>query len=194
MPRFFVSYPQGFLPKWQDWGTEPAQVENTTSTRSSADRASASEAEGHRFESCRVRQSLGASVEERFNRGSHAELRIFADLVRRGYTVSVPLGHEARYDCIADKDGTLFRIQCKSARIFRDAVLVKCNSSPGGKDVRYQEGEIDMIAAYEATTDTVYYVPYDVAKDRSRAVSLRLKPARNNQTAGTRPASAFLEI
>lgn len=127
-------------------------------------------------------------------KGNYAELRVLADLVRLGYTVSIPFGGSARYDLIADKDGSLLRIQVKHASLYRDAVLVKCNSSPGGKDNPYRAGEIDVIAAYEPTTDAIYYVPYEIAKGNSRAVSLRLSPSKNNQTKGTRLAASFLTL
>jgi hypothetical protein len=132
--------------------------------------------------------------QELARKGNYAEMRVAADCIRRGYSVSFPFGHETRYDLIIDKSGVLLRTQVKHVQIQRDAIFVKCNSTNhGGICTPYTESCVDLIAAFEPTTDKVYYIPIAVVAGNTRAVSLRLQPARNNQIKGTRLAADFLD-
>ena len=95
--------------------------------------------------------------------GSTTELRVMLAFIELGYSVSSPYGDCERYDFIADIDGRLLKVQCKTAR-----------SSPNGNgfviDVRrlrtsiigyiretYGPGEVDFFATcYEGRT---YLIP-----------------------------------
>jgi hypothetical protein len=48
--------------------------------------------------------------------GNITELTILLELIKRGYSVSIPYGDRARYDLIVDiPDKGIFRVQCKTA-------------------------------------------------------------------------------
>jgi hypothetical protein len=132
--------------------------------------------------------------QELARKGNYAEMRVAADCIRRGYSVSIPFGHETRYDLIIDKNGTLIRTQVKHAQLEGDSVRVKCTSTNhGGASAPYTLTCVDMIAAFEPTTDRVYYLPMSEIGGITRAALLRLIPAKNNQTKGIRLASDFLD-
>jgi hypothetical protein len=54
----------------------------------------------------------------------------------------------------------------------------------------YSEDQIDAFAAYDAETDTSYFLPLTEFGGRT-AIQLRLAPARNNQHAGINWAKDF---
>lgn len=54
---------------------------------------------------------------------------VIAELTRAGYSVAVPLGENNRYDLIAEIDGILARVQVKTGRLRRGAVIFNCFSS-----------------------------------------------------------------
>ncbi|MFL5926576.1 MAG: group I intron-associated PD-(D/E)XK endonuclease [Gaiellaceae bacterium] len=119
-------------------------------------------------------------------RGLVAETAILHECVKLGVGVSRPLDDEP-YGLILDLRPTLLRVQCKSARLHEDVVVIRCKRCRRGRDGlihrTYGEGEIDAIAAYCAELDTSYLLPPEMSVGRA-AVQLRIKPCRNNQRAG----------
>ena len=57
----------------------------------------------------------------------------------------------------------------------------------------YTGAMIDWLAVYDATTDRCYYIPAEELADGRRQLILRLTPPRNNQRAGIRYASDYLD-
>jgi hypothetical protein len=126
--------------------------------------------------------------------GNYAELRVIADAIRRGYSVSIPYGHETRYDLIIDTGKRLLRVQVKNARLICGAVMVKTCSSGVSVHTVYNDIEIDYIAAFEPKAETIYYVPITEVGARRWALSLRIDKARNNQESGVRYAEDFKDL
>jgi hypothetical protein len=67
--------------------------------------------------------------------GNFSEIMVMAALVRAGYFVAVPLGHNSRYDLIAEKENKLLRVQVKTGRLRKGAVLFACYSSHAHRKV-----------------------------------------------------------
>jgi PD-(D/E)XK endonuclease len=118
--------------------------------------------------------------------GLVAETAILHECVKLGIGVSRPLDDE-RYDLILDLRPQLLRVQCKWARLRGDVVVIRTRRCRRGRDGlihrSYGAEEIDAIAGYCVETDTCYLLPHRLSVDRA-AVQLRLRPCRNNQTAG----------
>jgi len=51
---------------------------------------------------------------------------------------------------------------------------------------------IDILAVYDATSDRCYYIPATELGSGRSTLCLRLKPAKNGQRIGTRPAEDYL--
>jgi hypothetical protein len=84
-----------------------------------------------------------------------------------------------------DQDGELRRVQCKTGRLVRGAVVFATTRYTGRKHRTYQEHEIDYFGVYCPDTDAVYLVPIEEVGPHTSAY-LRVEPARNNQTKGVR--------
>ena len=124
--------------------------------------------------------------------GLRSEAAILAELVRRGYSVSVPFGTNQRYDLIIDFGDRLARVQCKTGRVRDGKIKFSARSTrvnAHGAYWRGYQGEIEYFAIYCAETDGVYLVPIEEAT-RSDG-SLRLEPPRNNQARRIRWASDY---
>jgi hypothetical protein len=61
--------------------------------------------------------------------GNFSEIMVMEALARAGYFVAVPLGDNSRYDLIAERDNKLLRVQVKSGRLRKGAILFACYSS-----------------------------------------------------------------
>jgi len=130
-------------------------------------------------------------------RGDLAELMVATDLLRRGHKIAIPYGEDCDFDLILIRENRLERVQVKHTRSDGTVVNVRCRSHSltNGK-VRqikqYTAKTIDILAVYDATTDRCYYVPASELGSGRSTMLLRLKPARNGQRVGTRPAEAYL--
>ena len=128
-----------------------------------------------------------------------AELKVAADLAGRGYRLAIPVGEDHDFDLICWRaPGPLRRVQVKHARSDGHCVHIKCTSHSltNGKvrrTKRYTADTIDLLAVYDPTTDRCYYVQSsELGGGRSR-ITLRLRPAKNNQHLGIRLAENYLD-
>jgi hypothetical protein len=97
-------------------------------------------------------------------KGDLAELKVAADLIGRGCSISIPFGEDSDYDLIADYDGLLHRVQAKFTQSDGHIVLVRCRSHSLTKGKirttkHYTAATVDWIAVYDSTTDRCYYFP-----------------------------------
>ena len=119
-------------------------------------------------------------------KGNLTELKCLAAFVEQGITVSIPYGDCARYDFIADIEGQLYKIQCKTASYRRgdtSKISFSCRSTSTkhGQTVHhtYDESEVDFFAAYFPENDKCYLVPI---QEVSCEKTLRLVPPLNNHS------------
>jgi hypothetical protein len=111
--------------------------------------------------------------------GDASEARIVSELIKAGWKVAVVWNQNCRYDLIGDCNSKLFRIQCKTAWIERDSVLLyNARSTNKRTNSRYTPDEVDLFAVYSPDTDKVYIVPCNKA---SSGLTLRLKATKNAQ-------------
>jgi PD-(D/E)XK endonuclease len=122
-------------------------------------------------------------------KGDLAELKVAADLLRRGFRIAIPFGEDCDYDLICDTGEELHRIQVKHATSDGAVCEVHCmsHSLTNGKvrqTKRYTAETIDWLAVYDRTTERCFYIPaIELGAGRS-SINIRLSPARNGQRAG----------
>lgn len=123
--------------------------------------------------------------------------KILADLLSRGVKVAIPISEDLRYDLVIDRDGKLERMQCKATVSDGQVLAVKCRSTSSwaGKTRnthKYTASDVDWIAVYDQTTESVYYVPSsELGKGRTE-LRLRLVPGR--QTKNVRWAQDYTSL
>jgi hypothetical protein len=122
--------------------------------------------------------------------GALAEVAVAKALVSAGRSVYVPFFNaHSRVDLVYEaSNGSLRRVQCKSARLTRDVVTFYTCSHTGGIERGY-DGDADEFGVYCADTNAVYLVP--VADVPSRLARLRIAPPRNNQMRRVRWAEPY---
>ena len=118
--------------------------------------------------------------------GNLNELKCISKFMELGYECSIPYGNGAKYDFIADVNGELLKIQCKSCSHPRKNGIVDENAihfstvaqtTNTQKTVRhtYNNEQIDYFAT--SYKDKVYIVPVD---ECSTSKTLRFKAPKNN--------------
>jgi PD-(D/E)XK endonuclease len=123
--------------------------------------------------------------------GDRSEAIVLAELVKRGYLVSIPFGENQRYDLIIDDGTRLSRVQVKTGRLRGGVIVYNCSSSHAhrGGAARPYFREIEYLAVYCPDTEKVYMLPEQELTATS--AHLRLSPTRNNMVKTIRWASEF---
>jgi PD-(D/E)XK nuclease superfamily protein len=126
-------------------------------------------------------------------RGAVTEAAIVKAAIELGIGVFRPLMDE-RYDLILDLRPRLLRVQCKTAVVKGEIIIVRCystrRSAAGLVKKTYTGEEVDAVASYAAELDRCFLIP--IARiDRRTGLQLRLGPTRNNQINGINWASDF---
>jgi len=124
--------------------------------------------------------------------GDLSEIMVLSALIRAGYYVSIPFGEDHRYDLIAEKDNVPYKVQVKSGRLRKGAILFACYSvhvHRGGGMRRYA-GEIDLFGVYCSDVDRTYLIP--LSDTAAFSGSLRIEPPKNGQEKKVRWADRYL--
>ena len=116
-------------------------------------------------------------------KGAIAESAITAEAIRLGVGVFRAVADE-RYDLVLDTGARLLRVQCKTAALNGDVLVIRCYScrrTAGGMLKRsYTSDEIDAVAAYSDELGRCFLIPIHRV-DGLSTIQLRLVQAKNNQ-------------
>lgn len=128
-------------------------------------------------------------------KGNVAELAIAAEAAKLGLTVLKPLTEHERYDLVLGRGGKFWRVQCKWGTRTDDIIMVRLKSSchsptRGYVTATYDASEVDALAVYCGCIGRCYLLPVALIEGRGM-VSLRLRPARNNQRAALNSAAEY---
>lgn len=123
--------------------------------------------------------------------GNVGEFRIAYEAAKRGYVVSIPMGHDVKYDLIVDRGGKLERVQVKT--VTSNGAVIKAHMrSPGRIDGKisinkYTSEDVDWIVVFDVTTELCLFVPAsELGSSGKDALTFRVKPAKNNQRKNVR--------
>lgn len=118
-------------------------------------------------------------------------------LVNLGKRVFLPFGDSGRIDLIyEDDDGRLVRVQCKTARLVKGAIVFPTSSihAPSRTGLvktirRSYRGQIDAFGVFCPQTGTIYLVPVKDVSDNGGM--LRYLPPENGQKTRIRWAERY---
>jgi hypothetical protein len=127
--------------------------------------------------------------------GDRTTLAVMLVLRELGFGVLVPFGENTRYDLVIDDGRALWKVQCKTGRLRRGAVIWSMCSNyshhPNPRATRRDyQGEVDYFAVYCPETGGVYFMPIEELPMRTRGY-LRVDPPRNHQKRRIRFADQY---
>ena len=127
--------------------------------------------------------------------GDGSLLAIMAAFRAEGLALYVPFGENTRSDLIIEAGDRLARVQCKTGRLRRGAVVFRACSSYGHHRNpltarRDYHGQVDAFAVYCPETAGVYLVPIGDLPVRVEG-TLRVDPPRNGQRKRIRFAADY---
>ena len=117
--------------------------------------------------------------------GDRSALAVMMALQETGIPFLVPFGENSRYDFVLELGAHLARVQCKTGRLRRGAVVFRtCSSYAHHLSQKHRSrdylGQVDYFVVYCPETTGVYLIPMTNLETRCMA-SLRIEPPRNNQ-------------
>lgn len=102
--------------------------------------------------------------------GDETEARVIHELIASGYSVSIPFGDNDRYDLVVDDDGSLYRVQCKTAWSHTDGAFRFNTHSQTTNDGEYEErpytGSIDAFVVRHPHREPLYWVDVNEAPEQ----------------------------
>ncbi len=124
-------------------------------------------------------------------KGNLTELQCISAFYELGYQCSIPYGENSRYDLIADIDGKLIKVQCKTSKEIEQGVIeFSCRScrsnTQSNLQRRYTADEIDYFATF--WNGKCYIVPIS---ECSVSKKLRFIPPKNGQKVGVNYAKNY---
>jgi hypothetical protein len=127
--------------------------------------------------------------------GDRSTLAVMTALQQLGYGLYLPFSEKSRCDLILETDGKLNRLQCKTGRLRKGAIVFSLCSNYGhhrnpATRHRQYHGEIDLFAVYCPETNGVYLVPIKDVPGKRQAY-LRVDRALNQQNKRIRLASRY---
>lgn len=124
-------------------------------------------------------------------KGNLTELKCISAFYELGYQCSIPYGENSRYDLIADIDGKLIKVQCKTSREIESGVIeFSCRSCRSNTQSnlrrRYTAEEVDYFATI--WDGKCYLIPIS---ECSVTKKLRFVPPKNGQRMGVSYAKDY---
>ena len=115
--------------------------------------------------------------------------------LRKGYSVSAPIGDDDRYDFILDLDGKLLKIQCKTSNLTRTvdslnfaSASIRYNST-GTHREKYSSNDVDYFCTCHPETEQVYLIP--IEEISGSEVNLHFNPPKSNNWKNYKLASDY---
>lgn len=114
-------------------------------------------------------------------KGNIGELVCASELSRLGYSVFKEFGDISKIDLIAEKNGKLLTIQCKSVTP-HDGVLDMSVRKCGPNYVSlYDMSKIDYFSLYDLENRNLYLIPVEILANYKNSFILRLTESKNKQ-------------
>lgn len=99
-------------------------------------------------------------------RGEKSELAVASELVAQGYGVSFPFGHNHQYDLIVDKEGTLYKIQVKTAKNEGgNRYYIQADAN------HYEKKYVDIFAGYSEDEEDTFFIPVHEGSGKRQRVT-----------------------
>lgn len=130
-------------------------------------------------------------MRDTIGKGDVTKLAVALALAKRGEHVLMPFSEGERYDLAIDRGGALYRVQCKTGRLRRGAVLFKVCSHGPRSTPRTYVGHVEAFGVYCREINRTFLVPIDAVSHIKGVARLRIEPRRSKNGRDAHEATAF---
>jgi PD-(D/E)XK endonuclease len=110
-----------------------------------------------------------------------------AEVLRQGFAILVPFGENNSYDFVAERGGAFLRVQCKTGRLVKGAVVF--NTTKSFKNAAYSKNAFEMFATYCPQTGDIFFVRKGECGTGHKMI--RVQPAKNHQAKGVNESKRY---
>lgn len=114
-------------------------------------------------------------------KGNVGQLGIGLELSKLGYSVFTEEGDISKIDIIAEKGGSLIRIQCKAVTPIDNCIDLTLTKTGPNYKFRYDESMFDYFGVWDLEEHKAYLVPVSILMTNKKSVKFRKNPPKNNQ-------------
>ena len=125
-------------------------------------------------------------------KGNIGQFAAALTLSQFGFSVFTEEGDISTIDLIAEKNGRLYRFQCKAIMPVDGKLTLSLVKSGLNYRRKYKIEEIDFFSLYDLQTNLIYFIPSNVLNSNSSQFVLRLDKPKNNMKKGINNAVDYL--
>lgn len=124
-------------------------------------------------------------------KGNIGELAIGLEFMKAGYSVFYENGDISKIDLIAEKNGKLLRVQCKSYKPTDNKIAIAFKKSGPNYQFHYDLNEFDYFGIFDPDSNKSYLIS---TKDLigKKCITIRLEKTKNNQIKKCNNAEKYL--
>ncbi len=115
-------------------------------------------------------------------KGNIGSFGVGLELAKLGYSIFTEEGDISKIDMIAEKDGTILKIQCKAITPKDDCLVLELQKAGPNYRFKYQTGLFDYFAIWDLEHHKAYLIPDSVLKTHNKAFKLRLVSYNNHKS------------
>jgi hypothetical protein len=125
--------------------------------------------------------------------GDVREVQVASELMSLGIPVSRPLSDNLKYDLVAEVDGSLLKVQVKTAKDRTDTDQHSIVSElhyrgEDGSKCGYDSSDVDVFVLVHRSTEEIFWLPFEDCADKS----VSLSRVKEGHTQVKRLASEYL--
>jgi hypothetical protein len=114
-------------------------------------------------------------------KGNIGSFGIGLELAKLGYSIFTEEGDISKIDIIAEKEGTIIRIQSKAITPKDDCLVLELQKCGPNYRFKYEVGFFDYFGIWDLTNHKAYLVPSTILVDHNKAFKLRLISNNNHK-------------
>lgn len=114
-------------------------------------------------------------------KGNIGEFETAAFLAKHEFAVFTEQGDNSKIDIIAEKNGKLYRIQCKALTPKNGAIAIPMRKAGPNYIFNYESHMFDIFSAYDLENDKLYFVSSEVLNTHKKCFKIRIQKSRQSK-------------
>ena len=113
-------------------------------------------------------------------KGNIGSFAIGLELAKLGYSVFTEEGDISKIDIIAEKNGSIIKLQCKAITPKDDCLTLELQKCGPNYRFKYETGFFDYFAIWDLENNKAYLIPEKVLQTHNKAFKIRLISNNNH--------------
>lgn len=107
-------------------------------------------------------------------KGNVGQFESASYLAKRGYSIFTEQGDLSKTDIIAEKDGKLYKIQCKSVYPKNKTLTLELRKTGPNYVYYYEQKDCDMFSVYDLENEKLYWISNKILLTHKRCFTFKI--------------------